>query len=112
MAYATCYTWQAIPPCTPFMRCPKCGSVHTRVTCTERTHEKDKGQTWRYSRCLTCLARFKTIESIVPYERDFLNDEFPTNDPNSYMGRYVEKQRNAAPKLGGSQQNLSPAGCR
>jgi len=43
------------------MLCPKCESKNTRVTCTSHT----KAVTTRYSRCLDCEKRFKSIEKIV-----------------------------------------------
>jgi hypothetical protein len=81
------------------------------VTCTVRDHELDLGQTWRYSRCLACQERFKTVESIVLYLKPCLNDDFPTIDPNSNMGRYVKKQRDAASKLARSQQDTRLTRC-
>lgn len=112
MAYATCYTWRAVHFAIQDMRCPKCGSSRTKVSSTDRDREPTKSQTWRYIRCLACLAHFKTIETIVPYARDFLNDDFPTINPDSCMGRYVKKQRNAASKLDRNKQNLRPVGSR
>ena len=43
------------------MLCPECESKNTRVTCTSHT----KAVTTRYSRCLDCKKRFKSIEKIV-----------------------------------------------
>ena len=40
------------------MRCNKCNSSLTRVTCTEHKER----HTIRYCRCLDCKKRFKTIE--------------------------------------------------
>jgi hypothetical protein len=41
------------------MKCRACHSTNTRVTVTEHHGEV----TWRYSRCLDCGERFKTIET-------------------------------------------------
>lgn len=41
------------------MRCPKCFSKQTRVTCTEHYENKTK----RYCRCLDCQIRYSTIET-------------------------------------------------
>ena len=40
------------------MKCPKCNSKETRVSCTENHEDFTK----RYCRCLDCTARFTTIE--------------------------------------------------
>ena len=43
------------------MKCPKCNSKETRVSCTE-----DHGDfTKRYCRCLNCKARFRTTEKYL-----------------------------------------------
>ena len=41
------------------MKCRFCGSLNTSVTVT--SHHGN--ETWRYCRCTTCDARFKTIET-------------------------------------------------
>ena len=41
------------------MKCPKCFSAKTKVTCTEHTENRTK----RYCRCLTCSHRFRTFET-------------------------------------------------
>ena len=93
------------------MRCPKCDSIHTRVTCLNRTHEETTGEVWRFKRCLFCGKRFKTCETIIPYLKSSFYDEVPTINPDSNMGRYFKKQRDAASKLARSQQNARPTGC-
>ena len=40
------------------MNCPVCSSKHTRVTCTNHF----KGFTKRYCRCLSCDAKYRTVE--------------------------------------------------
>ena len=40
------------------MNCPVCSSKHTRVTCTKHF----KGFTKRYCRCLSCNAKYRTVE--------------------------------------------------
>ena len=44
------------------MKCPKCHSKETRVTCTEHHDKESKTYTKRYCRCLDCESRFRTIE--------------------------------------------------
>lgn len=44
------------------MKCPKCHSKETRVTCTEHHDKGSKTYTKRYCRCLDCESRFRTIE--------------------------------------------------
>ena len=44
------------------MKCPKCHSKKTRVTCTEHHDKESKTYTKRYCRCLDCKSRFRTIE--------------------------------------------------
>ena len=41
------------------MKCRFCGSLDTSVTVTEH----HGNESWRYCRCATCDARFKTIET-------------------------------------------------
>ena len=43
------------------MKCPKCKTNETRVTCTEHY----EGFTKRYCRCLKCKHRFRTNEKYV-----------------------------------------------
>jgi hypothetical protein len=40
------------------MKCPKCSSTDTRVTCTNHFD----GYTKRYCRCLDCNFKFRTVE--------------------------------------------------
>ena len=40
------------------MKCPVCSSKHTRVTCTDHF----QGFTKRYCRCLSCNAKYRTVE--------------------------------------------------
>lgn len=40
------------------MKCPVCSSKHTRVTCTDQY----PGLTKRYCRCLSCNAKYRTVE--------------------------------------------------
>lgn len=47
------------------MRCPKCKSSNTRVTCTTHFEVHTK----RYCRCLNCNEKFQTIERYVKYRR-------------------------------------------
>ena len=47
------------------MKCRFCGSVDTSVTVT--SHHGN--ETWRYCRCATCDARFKTIETYALLKR-------------------------------------------
>jgi len=54
------------------MRCNKCNSSLTRVTCTEHKER----HTIRYCRCLDCKKRFKTIER---YSRKRKPGVGPTN---------------------------------
>ena len=49
------------------MKCVKCKSKETRVTCT--VHQSKK--TIRYCRCLDCKFKFKTEEKYVKYEKPF-----------------------------------------
>ena len=44
------------------MKCPKCYSKETRVTCTEHHNKNSQTFTKRYCRCLKCRTRFRTIE--------------------------------------------------
>ena len=44
------------------MKCPKCLSKETRVTCTEHHDKGSKTYTKRYCRCLNCKSRFRAIE--------------------------------------------------
>lgn len=45
------------------MNCRHCGSKDTRITATEHTQDEDGDEiTKRYCRCLSCGARFRTIE--------------------------------------------------
>ena len=43
------------------MKCPKCNSKETRVSCTENHEDFTK----RYCRCLNCKARFRTTEKYL-----------------------------------------------
>ena len=43
------------------MKCPKCLSKETRVTCTEHYEKFTK----RYCRCLACKTHFRTIEKQI-----------------------------------------------
>jgi hypothetical protein len=47
------------------MKCLKCDSKNTRVTCTEHNETFTK----RYCRCLDCSHRFRTIERYEKYRR-------------------------------------------
>ena len=45
------------------MKCPRCNSEETRVTCTE----KHENFTKRYCRCLNCKFRFRTKQEKEKY---------------------------------------------
>lgn len=47
------------------MKCLKCNSKNTRVTCTVHSETNTK----RYCRCLDCNQKFQTIERYVKYRR-------------------------------------------
>jgi len=47
------------------MKCLKCNSKNTRVTCTVHSETNTK----RYCRCLDCKQKFQTIERYLKYQR-------------------------------------------
>jgi Mg2+ and Co2+ transporter CorA len=62
------------------MKCPKCKSTSTRVTCTKHQGNETK----RYCRCLDCEKRYITIETYLVPVREIHPRQIKRGEENNF----------------------------